>query len=259
MAELKIARFIGIDACKSVFSDDSTFVVRSPVYYRRLYETTAGADNKGDRNEGTAETTGGGSADFTDFLVSCWMRLEGSEPTRREWDIFEKDEQNVVAIVTTPGLVAEFLNKALRLDTNPAKRGFPFLSLAHGEVSDKKQDINYTNISDVVPFFKSWGFEQQQEYRFVVKYAKPPVIDSLIFCAGRGYMEHRNDGRLCNFANPQMSRENKEELLKALLTAGASYGDFADSRTYEFPSPHFTDDVRKQICEIMANGEILFE
>jgi len=256
MAEVKIARFIGIDACKSVFSDNSTFVLRSPLYYRRLYGTTAGADTKGDRNEGTAETICGGSADFTDFLASCWTVLEGSEPTPDEWDIFKKDEQNVVAIVTTPGSVSKFLNRALRLDEDPTKRRLPFLSLHHRPVSSEKQDIDQTNNSDVVPFTKSEAFKDQQEYRFVVKYAGPPIIDSFIFCAGFDYMERRDDGRLCNFANPKMSQQNKEKLLMTLLIAGAGYGDFANGETFQITS--LRDVIKQQICRIIANGgEIL--
>jgi hypothetical protein len=259
MAEVKIARFIGIDACKSVFWENSTFVLRSPEHYRRLYETTAGADTRGDRSEGTAEKIGGGSADLTCFLASCWTKLQRTEPTRREWDVFKKDEQNVVAIVTTPTLLSEFLNKALQLEGDPAQRRFPFLSLDHREVSYEEQDIDHANISAVVPFTKNGDFKDQQKYRFVLKYAGLPVIDSLIFCAHYGYVERRDDGRLFNFANPEMCPQNKKELLTALLTAGAGYGDFANRQTYKSPSPDFGDCVRKQTCETIANGETLFE
>jgi len=255
MSDFKIARFVGIEACKSIFSENSTFVLRSPIYYRRLYETTDGADIKGDRNEGTAQTAGGGSADFTDFLANCWTVLEGSGPTPDEWDIFKKDEQNVIAIVTTPALVGEFLNRALRLDEDPRQQRLPFLSLDHGEVSDEKQDIDHTNISDVVPFAKSGDFKDQHEYRFVVKYAGPPVIDSFIFCGGIDYMERRDDGRLCNFANPKMSPENKEKLLMTLLSAGVGYGDFADGETFQIMN--LRNAMKQQICKVIANGEIL--
>ena len=71
----KIARFVGIEACKSIFSDKSTFVLRSPEHYVRLYETGEGETGKGDRNEGYAEIVGGGSAGYTSFVFSCWTIL----------------------------------------------------------------------------------------------------------------------------------------------------------------------------------------
>ena len=65
MSEVKIARFVGIEACKSIFSEKSTFVLRSPEHYRRLYETNEGGTDKGDRAEGCADTIDGGTAEFT--------------------------------------------------------------------------------------------------------------------------------------------------------------------------------------------------
>ncbi len=254
----KIARFIGIEACKSIFSENSTFVLRSPEYYRRLYETTAGSDTKGDRNEGMAETVQEGTADFTDFVVSCWTVLKDNKPTRDEWDIFKEDEQNVAAIVTTPSLVCKFLNKALRLDDDSAQRRFPFFSLDHQKVDYRKQHIDHTNIADLTPFAKNRDFEDQQEYRFVLKYAKPPVIDSFVFCAGIDYMERRDDSGFSNFVNPEISQQNREKLLMALLTALAGYGDFASSETHEFPNADFRQSVSRQVCRFIANGEILF-
>ena len=50
MSEFKIARFVGIEACRSIFSENSTFVLRSPKHYWRLYETSEGEDTKGDGN-----------------------------------------------------------------------------------------------------------------------------------------------------------------------------------------------------------------
>jgi hypothetical protein len=276
MPEIKIARFMGIEACRSVFSENSTFVLRSPQYYRRLYETAGGGDGKADRNEGKAKKPRGGTAEFTDFVTSCWTMLKGSEPTPYEWDIFKKDEQNVVAIVTTPSLVCQFLNRVFRLDKDPTERRFPFLSLDHRPATYEKQDTDHTNITDVVPFSKDPGFIDQQEYRFVLKYAWPSVIDSFIFCAGVDYMERRDDNRLNNFANPNMSRQNKMKLLTTLLTACAGYGDFASRQiceitsdvlrdsasrqTGEIISDGFRNSVSKPICEIVANGDrVLFD
>jgi hypothetical protein len=242
MAEVKIARFIGIDACMSVFSENSTFVLRSPEHYRRLYETTAGTDTKGDRDEGRAKTISGGTAEYTGFLFSCWTILKGNEPTPDEWDIFGDKEQNVVAIVTTPTLVAEFLKTALHVDRPCEHRRFPFVSLDHHGVSYGKQDFDHRDIIDGVPFTKNSRFTKEQEYRFVLHYTWLHVIDSLVFCAGITYMEKRDDNRLSNFANPQMSRENKEKLLLTLMTATAGYGDFASI----------------SIPEIIANADVLF-
>ena len=242
MPELKIARFVGIEACRSVFSENSTFVLRSPQYYRRWCETTKGRDPKADGNEGIAETPCGGTAEFTGFLASCWTMLEGDEPTPDDWNIFKEDEQNIVAIVTTPRLVCEFLNTALQINRGYAQRKFPFLSLEHRKVCYEKQNIDHTNISDVVPFTKNESFRKEREYRFVLAYAWAHVIDSFVFCAGIDYMARRDDNRLSNFANPEMSRENKEKLLWTLVSAMGGYGDFAGA-----PMP-----------EIIANADVLF-
>jgi len=133
MSEAKIARFVGLEACKSIFSENSTFVLRSPEHYRRLYETTEGGNAKGDRDEGCADTVDGGTAEFTGFVDSCWTMLKGSEPTRNEWDIFKENEQNIVAIVSTPSKVCEFLNKAIETDTERTKRRFPFWSVRQSQ------------------------------------------------------------------------------------------------------------------------------
>lgn len=242
MLENKIARFVGIEACKSIFSDRSTFVLRSADHYRRIWETTAGKNTKGDRDEGTARTVDGGTADFADFLASCWTILEGSEPTPEEWGIFKENEQNIVAIVTTPRLVYEFLNNAFQIDKRHTRRRFPFLDLRHRRVCHEEQHIDHTNIADVVPFAKNRRFEGQKEYRFVLTYACPPAIDSLIFCAGLDYMQRLDGNRLGNIANPEMSEPNKKKLREILLTATAGYGDFAGSK----------------IPEIIANADALF-
>ena len=68
------------------------------------------------------------------------------------------------------------------------------------------------------------------------------MLDSLVFCAGTAYMEKRDNNRLSNFANPEMSKENKERLLLTLMSVTAGYGDFA----------------RKRVEEIVANADILF-
>ncbi|MHC4517372.1 MAG: hypothetical protein ACYTAS_02180 [Planctomycetota bacterium] len=242
MPEFKIARFVGIEACKSIFSERSTFVLRSPHYYRRLYEMPDAGDSKADRNEGTAETLSGGSAEFSDFLVSCWTVLEGDQPTRDEWNVFAENEQNVVAIVTTPTLVSDFLREVFRIGEKNVQTRFPFVSLEHREVSYEKEHVDHRNIAHAVPFTKSPEFSGQKEYRFVLSYAWRHAIDTLIFCAGLDYMQRREDACLNNFANPKMSQDNKAALHQILLKANAGYGDFTD----------------KKPCEVITNADILF-
>lgn len=236
MSEFKIARFVGIDACKSIFSEKSTFVLRSPEHYRRLYETNEGGTAKGDRAEGCADTIDGGTAEFTGWVASCWTKLKGSKPTSDEWDIFKENEQNIVAIVSTPSKVCEFLNKALETNKERTKRRFPFWPVENMEVKYEKVHIDHTNITDIVPFTKGTQFAEQEEYRFVLKYGWPNVIDSLIFCGGIDYMEK------C-FANPEMCKEQKEKLRLIIMKAMAGYGDFED----------------KEMGDIIANADILFE
>jgi hypothetical protein len=235
MSEVKIARFVDTKACKSIFSERSTFVLRSPEYYRRLYETTDG--KKGDRNEGLAHTVDGGTHEFTGFVASCWTKLEGTEPTPDEWDIFEENKQNIVAIVSTPSRVCEFLDKVLETKREHTQRRFPFWPVEHKEVTyDPPNNIDHTNSTDVVPFAKDRKFVNEKEYRFVLKYAQYPcLIDSYIFCGGIDYMEK------C-LANPEMKRENKKKLLHIISNASCGYGNFRG----------------KKEGDIIANVDILF-
>jgi hypothetical protein len=233
MSEVKIARFVGIEACKSIFSKKSTFVLRSPEHYRRLYETSEGGE--GDRDEGSAEILGGGTAEFTGWVVSCWTKLKGSEPTSDEWNIFKENDQNIVAIVSTPNKVCKFLAKSFETSKEYAKRRFPFYSVEHKEVNyEKVPHIDHTNITDIVPFTKGKQFTEQKEYRFVLRYGFPNIIDSFIFCGGIDYMEK------C-FANPKMCKEQKKELWFIIERARRFYGDFES----------------KEIGNIIANADIL--
>ena len=234
MSEVKIARFVGIEACKSIFSEKSTFVLRSPEHYRRLCETSEGGE--GDRDEGSAKILGGGTAEFRGWIVSCWTRLEADKPTSDEWDIFKKNDQNIVAIVSSPSKVCEFLNNSLEIKKEYAKCRFPFYSVEHRGVSyGKVPHIDQTNIADIVPFTKSKQFTEQKEYRFVLQYGFPNIIDSFIFCGGIDYMEK------C-FANPKMRKEQMEELRLIIMKTMAGYGDFED----------------KEMGDIIANADILF-
>ncbi len=235
MSEVKIARFVGIEACKSIFSEKSTFVLRSPEHYRRLYETNEGRTGKGDRAEGCADTIDGGTAEFTGWVASCWTKLKGSEPTSDEWDIFKENDQNIVAIVSTPSKVCEFLDKALETNKERTKCRFPFYPVKHEEVNYEKVHVDHTNIIDVVPFTKRKQFKGQNEYRFVLKYSWPHLIDSFIFCGGIDYMKK------C-IANPEMYKEQKDELRLIIMTAMAGYGDFED----------------KEMGDIIANVDDIF-
>jgi len=236
MSEVKIARFVGIEACKSIFSENSTFVLRSPEHYRRLYETSEGEDTKGDRDEGIAKTVDGGTAEFTGFVASCWTKLKGSKPTSEEWNIFKENEQNIVAIVTTPSKVCKFLDEMLETNKENTNRRFPFHPVEHKGVSYEKEHVDHTNITDVVPFIKDVQFSKQKEYRFVLTYGWPNLIDSFIFCGGTDYMEK------C-FANPKMCKEKKKELQLIIMKAMAGYGDFSD----------------KDMGNIIANADVLLE
>ena len=236
MSEVKIARFVGIEACESIFSEKSTFVLRSPEHYRRLYETTEGGNARGDRDEGCAKAADGGTAEFTRWVASCWTKLKGSEPTSDEWDIFKENDQNIVAILSTPIKVSEFLNRVL--ETGESK-GLPFYPVEHREVEyeQEKVHVDHTNITSVVPFAKGKSFIKQNEYRFILKYGwGPHLIDSFIFCGGIAYMEK------C-LANPDISKEQKEALRLIIMKARAGYGDFDD----------------KNMDDIIANADILFQ
>jgi len=217
MSEVKIARFVNMEACKSIFSDYSTFVLRSPIYYQRMYETSGG--EKGDKKEGRPDTANG-TAEFTRWVVSCWTILKGSEPTRDEWEIFKENERNIVAIVSTPSKVCEFLNRVL--NTSEYK-GLPFDPVEYRKVDYDKEkvhvDIARGNVISVVPFAKDKRFIKENEYRFALKYGRDPYIDSFIFCGGINYMEK------C-FANTRMCEQDKYTLLSILSEAMAGYGDF---------------------------------
>jgi hypothetical protein len=168
--------------------------------------------------------------------------LEGSEPTPEEWDIFKENEQNVAAIVTAPRLVEEFLKRAFHMNKDDASRRFPFLSVEHHRVCYEKQDIDRTNMVDLVPFAKSERFKREREYRFVLPYAWRCVFDSLVFCGGIEYMQRGDGDHLNNFANPEMGKQNKEKLVLTLMAANAGYGDFA----------------HMSIPEIIANADVFF-
>jgi len=228
---MKIARFVDVKACESIFSEFSTFVLRSATHYRRLYET-----HGGDAEELRVRTASGGSAEMTFFALSCWTMLDGDEPTRDEWNTFPG---SVVAIISTPVRVCTFLEEAF---PRGESRRHPFGFVEHKEVryADEVLDkITQGNIMDITLFTKRKGFTRQKEYRFALPFS--PVthtIDSYIFSpkTPTDYMD------TC-WANPAMRTEDKERLRRILGNASCGYGHFS----------------RWRLCEIIANSEILLD
>ncbi len=233
MSEMKIARFVNLAACKSIFSEHSTFVLRSPEYYRRCDGTEIG-----DKNELRSKHRGGGGSQVGDcFVLSCWTMLDGDEPTSEDWKIFPDSR---VAIISTPRKVSAFLEKAFGIENENRTgngRRFPFSFVMHKKVmyADEIDKPDIEDMMDKVVFNKDSKFEYQKEYRFALGYGtKSHAIESYIFSGDPdGYLDK------C-FVNPK--GKNKEELRLILLEAGAGYGHFSD----------------KKPCDIIANFEVLF-
>lgn len=235
MSEVRIARFVDMEACKSIFSDYSTFVLRSSEYYKRNCET-----DRGDDRELEVRHTGGGTAEVSGFVLSCWTLLDCDYPTREEWDIFQ---DSVVAIVSTPSRLCTLLEKVFEIGHGkiPNRRRFPFMCVDHNAVTyadEVAKKITPENIMDITVFTKRKKFTKQKEYRFALPYSPiRHVIDSYIFATTPDdYMEK------C-FANPGMGKKNKGKLRLILLNAMGGYGPFAD----------------KEMPQIIANADILFE
>lgn len=235
MSDVRIARFVGMEACKSIFSDYSTFVLRSSEYYKRNYET-----DRGDDRELEVRHTGGGTAEVSGFVLSCWTLLDCDYPTRKEWDIFQN---SVVAIVSTSSRVCTLLEKVFEIEhgKRPDNRRSPFIYVDHKAVTysdEVAEKITSKNIMDIPVFTKRIKFEKQKEYRFALPCRQiTHVIDSYIFTTTPDdYMEK------C-FANPGMDKKDKGELHSILLNATCGYGFFSD----------------KEMSEIIANANILIE
>jgi hypothetical protein len=228
---MKIARFVDLKACESIFSEFSTFVLRSATHYRRLYET-----HGEDAEELRVRTASGDSAEMTFFALSCWTMLDGDEPTRDEWNTFP---DRVVAIISTPARVCAFLE-----ETFPAgeARRHPFIFVEHKEVRYDDAvlgEITQDNIMDITVFTKRKQFARQKEYRFALPFsAVSHTIDSYIFSPNSptAYMD------TC-VANPAMCTQDKERLWRILMNAQCGYGHFS----------------RWKLCEIIANSGILLD
>ena len=104
--DFKIARFIDLSACKKIFSDYSTFVLRSPQHYRNIEDEQKRDKTKGkrDKAEGYIEHKDElgrvGHSERMCYLISCWTKLEGELPSDDEWKIFGED--HIMALISTP-------------------------------------------------------------------------------------------------------------------------------------------------------------
>jgi len=161
---IKIARFIDMDACKEVFSEDySTFLLCSHKCYEDKEELRVY-----DRKGSTLET------DFV--LLSCWTILDGDEPTEEEWEIFEKDlpeKSPVVAIISSPQKVYNLLYKTLNIKRKNG-RSHPFFDIKHDRVKyypDKKKPKGKLTILDAIFSKDKKKFEKEKEYRFGVHFS----------------------------------------------------------------------------------------
>jgi len=227
--DIKIARFIDIDACKQVFSESySTFLLRSHKYYWHI-EDTAKQDKTEFQVQGENGTMETGYA-----LLNCWTILDGDEPSDEEWKIFKKDSP-VVAIVSSPKKVCDFLYATLNIKRENG-RSHPFFRIERKEVDYKEKVKGKATIQDAI-FTKDKKFEEEKEYRFAVFYsAMFHEINTYIFHAQNPdeYM-----GK-CYF-NPSSS--GAEALLNTILSATAGYGPFD----------------RKKLCDIIANSDIFID
>lgn len=233
--DIKIARFINIDACKQVFSEYySTFLIRSHKYYWNI-------ENPDKRDPKEFQVQGEESHMETDFvLLSCWTILDGDEPTEIEWKIFEKDSP-VIAIVSSPQKVYNFLYKTLNIERKEG-RTHPFFIIEQKEVSyiDKGKEKLKGNptILDAI-FTKDNRFITENEYRFGVPYSAVfHQINTYIFNSQNpyDYMDR------CYF-NPSSTKPYASELLNTVLSATAGYGGFSG----------------KKLCDIIANSDVLLD
>ena len=235
---MKIARFVDLPACKSIFSHRSTFVLRSAEHYRRQ-ET-----DRGDAEELRVIEVDGGSAEMNSFALSCWTILDGDEPTEDEWKMFP---DCAVAIISTPEKVTAYLTTAFEIQPRTSRdsavgRRHPFSYILHGEVlyaDAVPGPITFDNIVAKTVFTKRKRFENQKEYRFALPFnLEPHAIDTYVFTKQPDYMEK------C-FASPEIRRFPKEkatQLLRIIGEASADYGHFH----------------RKKLDEIIANADDLF-
>jgi hypothetical protein len=230
---IRIARFIDIEACKEVFSESySTFLIRSHKYYWHM-------ENPEKQDKTEFQVQGEESHMETDFvLLSCWTILDGDKPTEKEWAIFEKA---VVAIVSSPQKVYDFLNKTLNIERKDG-RSHPFFRIDHKKVNyiDKREEKLNGNptILDAI-FTKDKRFENHKEYRFGVCYSA--VYHEIITYI---FSTHNPDDYIdkCYF-NPNITKSDASKLLNIVSCATAGYGGFSG----------------KRLCDIIANSGDLID
>ena len=223
--DIKIARFIDINACKQVFCESySTFLIRSHKYYWHIEDT-----DKQDKTEfqvqGENGTTETGYA-----LLSCWTILKGDKPTEEEWKIFEKDSP-VVAIISSPQKVYNYLHSKLDIERKNG-RTYPFFRIEKDEVRyiDKRKEKlkGIPTISDAI-FTKDIRFISESEYRFAIFY-------SAVFHEINTYIFHTQDPYdyidKCYF-DQNSTKTIADELLIIILSATAGYGPFYGKEPFE--------------------------
>ncbi len=247
MSEIKIARFVNMEACKSIFSGNSTFVLRSFEHYRYLiekYGKAHGQAGKCDSNDGTCGLDGGGTAEASPHLISCWTRLDGDEPTEEEWDIFNKrkdsnegnegnesDDGNdsIVAIISTPTKILSFLKEAFKDNRVEQSRElrYPFDEVKEDKVN-YADEVDGKNLKEQTVFTKYKKFGNQKEHRFALSFSSfVPPIDSYIFVTRNvDYME------TC-LANPKLSDDKRKELQTLCRKAACGYGAFHGMSLHE--------------------------
>jgi hypothetical protein len=217
MSEPKIARFVDLNACNSIFSDGSTFVLRSSEYYRRLHETegrnsaTGVCGGRGDDRELEVSSPNRQPSTFG-WLLSCWVILDGETPSDDEWPIFGRP---AVATISTPEEVRTALEKTFGIGdgTTPPDPRCPFMCMHHRQVDSPESEsvppTNFDNIIDITLFTKRPKFANQKEYRFALA-DRLHIIDSYIFrIAPEEYMEK------C-LINPQIAKATSRRFGESL-------------------------------------------
>lgn len=175
--DFKIARFVDLFACKKIFSDYSTFVLRSPEHYRNIED-----DKKRDKAEGSIKHKDKhgriGHSERMCYLISCWTKLDGDVPSDDEWSIF--DDSQIMALISTPEKVKNCIEK--KLITVKSDNSYSLCWKVYHKKVDYYKKGTYQNQNKVFDgFHKDNYFSKQEEYRFVVNVRG--YIDTLMFYA----------------------------------------------------------------------------
>lgn len=175
--DFKIARFIDLSACKRIFSNYSTFVLRSPEYYRNMENK-----RKRDKAEGSIEHKNEQGqiyqSERMNYLISCWTMLKGDEPSYDEWMIFDDDKHPpILALISTPEKVAKCIKKKMRIDKDDSL----YWRVEHKEVIYYEKGTYQDSDKVFEGFYKGNCFSEEKEYRFVVNVKNH--IDTLMFYA----------------------------------------------------------------------------